>query len=57
MDSSTEADRRIDDLERMALALIEQATELLSTALRLRELVKLEDQRSPAAHADGRSPR
>ena len=52
-----EAERKIEELEKLALALIGQAKELLETAVSLRELLSLEGGGSPGALADGRSPR
>jgi hypothetical protein len=52
-----EAEKKIEELEKLALALISQAKELLETAVSLRSLLSLEGGGSPEALADGRSPR
>ena len=57
MQPSDEVETKIGELEKLALALIGQAKDLLETAVTLRELLSLEAAGSLAAPADGRSPR
>ena len=57
MQPSDEVEKKIGELEKLALALICQAKDLLETAVNLRELLSLEAAGSLAAHADGHSPR
>ena len=57
MTKDDEAETKIEDLEKLALALIGQAKELLETAVSLRELLSLEAGGARGALADGHSPR
>ena len=52
-----QVEKKVEDLERLALSLLGQAKDLLETAMSLRELLSLAAGEAPGAHADGHSPR